>query len=485
MTNDVITSLGVLDTIEGLKNGDFTCEECVRAYLPNIKKLWHKNAVLEVFDDAIDRAKEIDKKIASGKASGKLLGVPIIIKDNILYKGKCATSASKFMEGFVAPYSATVTEKLLKEGAVILGRANMDEFAMGGSTEKSAYGACLNAHDDTRVSGGSSGGSAVAVASNMCACALGTDTGGSVRQPSSFNGIVGMKPTYGRVSRYGVMAFASSLDQVGPMTKSVRDNAYLLSILAGEDERDGTTRKEAPCDYLKEMKKVDVSKLKFGYCKELIDMYSKSDESDKFMRALEFFRKSGAEIVEINIPNIDLALPVYYILSPAEATSNMGRFDAIKYGKDECKLGDAKDICMANRTKLLGKEVRRRIMLGNYVLSSGFYDAYYQKAQKVQRYLSHKFDEAFEKCDILLMPVAYGEAFGLGEKTSDPVTMYLEDIFTVPSNLVGIPSMSVPFEKGRHGMPIGLQILGKKLDEATMYGVAEFVEKNYKGRNDE
>lgn len=485
MENEKITRLGVLDTIEGLKNGKFTCEECVRAYLSNIEKFRHKNAVLEVFDDAIDSAREIDARIARGDTSGKLLGVPVIIKDNILYKGKSATSASKFMEGFVAPYSATVTQKLLSEGAVILGRANMDEFAMGGSTEKSAYGACLNAHDDTRVSGGSSGGSAVAVASNMCACALGTDTGGSVRQPSSFNGIVGMKPTYGRVSRYGVMAFASSLDQVGPMTKTVRDNAYMLSILAGSDVNDGTTRKELPSNYLKEMDNVDVSKLTFGFCKELIDMYSKSDESDKFMRALKFFEESGAKIVEIHIPNIDLALPVYYILSPAEATSNLGRFDAIKYCKNECVGVDAKGICVNNRTRLLGKEVRRRIMLGNYVLSSGFYDAYYQKAQKVQRYLSRKFDEAFEKCDVLLMPVAYGEAFGLGEKTSDPVTMYLEDIFTVPSNLVGIPSMSVPFEKGRHGMPIGLQILGKKLDEATMYGVAEFVEKNYKGKGNE
>lgn len=475
-----ITKLGILDTLEGLKSGKFTCLELVRAYVENIHKYWDKNAVLEIFDDIEDRAREVDSRIAKGDTQGKLLGIPMIIKDNILYKGKKATSASKFMEDFVSPYNATVVEKLLSEGAVILGRANMDEFAMGGSTEKSAFGPCKNAHDDTRVSGGSSGGSAVAVATNMCVCALGTDTGGSVRQPSSFNGIVGMKPTYGRVSRYGVMAFASSLDQVGPMTKNVRDNAYLLEILAGSDIHDQTTRVEKPDNYLEKMNKVKISGMKIGYCKELIDMYRGGKESRAFDNALEFFRASGAEIVEINIPHIELALPVYYILSPAEATSNLGRFDGIKYTTGKTNTEDINKLYREARTKGFGKEVKRRIMLGNYVLSSGYFDAFYQKAQKVQRYLTNKFEEAFTLCDVLLMPVAYGEAFKIGEKTSDPVTMYLEDMFTVPSNLVGIPSLSVPYELGSNGMPIGLQILGKKLDEATIYGVAEFVEKNYK-----
>lgn len=475
-----ITKLGILDTLDGLKTGKFTCLELVRAYVKNIHKYWDKNAVLEIFDDIEDRAREVDSRIARGDTEGKLLGVPIIIKDNILYKGKKATSASKFMEDFVSPYNATVVEKLLKEGAVILGRANMDEFAMGGSTEKSAFGPCKNAHDDTRVSGGSSGGSAVAVATNMCACALGTDTGGSVRQPSSFNGIVGMKPTYGRVSRYGVMAFASSLDQVGPMTKNVRDNAYLLEILAGSDIHDQTTRVEKPDNYLTKMDKVKISGMKIGYCKELIDMYRGGKESKAFDNALDFFKSNGADIVEINIPHIELALPVYYILSPAEATSNLGRFDGIKYTTGKTNAEDINKLYREARTKGLGKEVKRRIMLGNYVLSSGYFDAFYQKAQKVQKYLTNKFEETFTQCDVLLMPVAYGEAFKIGEKTSDPVTMYLEDMFTVPSNLVGIPSLSVPYELGSNGMPIGLQILGKKLDEATIYGVAEFVEKNYK-----
>lgn len=475
-----MTSLGILDTLEAIKTKKFTCEEVVKAYLENIKECWDKNAVLEVFEDAIDRAKEIDRKIASGDINGKLLGVPFIIKDNILYKGKKATCASLFLEKFVSPYNATVTEKLLAEGAVILGRANMDEFAMGGSTEKSAYGPCKNAHDDTRVSGGSSGGSAVAVACNLCAAALGTDTGGSVRQPASFNGIVGMKPTYGRISRYGVVAFASSLDQVGPMTKTVKDNAYLLEILAGVDGHDQTTRIEPVDNYVEKMGKVDLKGMKIGFVKELIEMFKSSQDAHTFDRAIEFFKSNGAEIVEVTIPHIELALAIYYILAPAEATSNLGRFDGVKYTTREGNSSDINKLYVESRTKGFGKEVKRRILLGNYVLSSGFFDAFYQKAQKAQRYLTYRYEEAFSKCDVIISPVTYGEAFKIGEKTGDPVSMYLEDMFTVPSNLVGIPSLSVPYEVGSNKMPIGLQILGKKLDEATLYGVAEFVEKNYK-----
>ncbi len=474
------TKLGILDTLEVIKSREASCEEIVKQYLDNIQKYWDKNAVLEVFDDAISRAREVDARIAKGDTSGKLLGVPFIIKDNILYKGKRATCASKFLENFVSPYNATVTERLLSEGAVILGRANMDEFAMGGSTERSAYGPCKNAHDDTRVSGGSSGGSAVAVACNLCAASLGTDTGGSVRQPASFNGIVGMKPTYGRVSRYGVVAFASSLDQVGPMTKTVRDNAYLLEILAGKDIHDQTTRIEAVPEYSKVSTLNSLKGLRVGYIKELIDSFKKSKDYGTFERAIQFFRDNGAEVTEMDIPNISLSLPIYYILSPAEATSNLGRFDGVKYTTRSSNSSDINKLYAESRTKGFGKEVKRRILLGNYVLSSGFFDAYYQKAQKAQRYLSQKYDEAFDKYDILISPVAYGEAFKIGEKTSDPVTMYLEDMFTVTSNLVGIPSLSVPFEVGGNGLPIGLQIHARKLDESTIYRVAEFVEKNYR-----
>ena len=480
MDRKEMTSLGILDTLDAIKSKKFTCEEVVKAYLENIKECWDKNAVLEVFTDAVDKAKEVDARIASGDTTGKLLGVPFIIKDNILYKGKKATCASKFLEHFVSPYNATVVEKLLAEGAVILGRANMDEFAMGGSTEKSAYGPCKNAHDDERVAGGSSGGSAVAVACNLCAAALGTDTGGSVRQPASFNGIVGMKPTYGRISRYGVVAFASSLDQVGPMTKNVRDNAYLLEILAGVDTHDQTTRIEPVDNYVGKLDKVNIKGMKIGYVKELIDMFKGSKDAHTFDRAIEFFKSNGAEIVEVTIPHIELALAIYYILAPAEATSNLGRFDGVKYTTREGNSSDINKLYVESRTKGFGKEVKRRILLGNYVLSSGFFDAFYQKAQKAQRYLTYRYEEALSQCDVIISPVAYGEAFKIGEKNNDPVSMYLEDMFTVPSNLVGIPSVSVPYEVGSNKMPIGLQILGKKLDEATIYGVSEFVEKNYK-----
>lgn len=475
-----MTSLGIIDTLEAIKSKKFTCEEVVKAYLENIKECWDKNAVLEVFEDAVEKAKEVDARIAKGDTAGKLLGVPIIIKDNILYKGKKATCASKFLEHFVSPYNATVVERLLNEGAVILGRANMDEFAMGGSTEKSAYGPCKNAHDDERVAGGSSGGSAVAVACNLCAAALGTDTGGSVRQPSSFNGIVGMKPTYGRISRYGVVAFASSLDQVGPMTKNVRDNAYLLEILAGVDSHDQTTRIEPVDNYVEKIDKVNIKGMKIGYVKELIDMFKGSKDAHTFDRAIEFFKSNGAEIVEVTIPHIELSLAIYYILAPAEATSNLGRFDGVKYTTREGNSSDINKLYVESRTKGFGKEVKRRILLGNYVLSSGFFDAFYQKAQKAQRYLTYRYEEALNQCDVIISPVAYGEAFKIGEKNNDPVSMYLEDMFTVPSNLVGIPSVSVPYEVGSNKMPIGLQVLGRKLDEATIYGVAEFVEKNYK-----
>lgn len=480
MDRKEMTSLGIIDTLEAIKSKKFTCEEVVKAYLENIKECWDKNAVLEVFEDAVEKAKEVDARIAKGDTAGKLLGVPIIIKDNILYKGKKATCASKFLEHFVSPYNATVVERLLSEGAVIIGRANMDEFAMGGSTEKSAYGPCKNAHDDERVAGGSSGGSAVAVACNLCAAALGTDTGGSVRQPSSFNGIVGMKPTYGRISRYGVVAFASSLDQVGPMTKNVRDNAYLLEILAGIDSHDQTTRIESVDNYVEKIDKVNIKGMKIGYVKELIDMFKGSKDAHTFERAIEFFESNGAEIVEVTIPHIELSLAIYYILAPAEATSNLGRFDGVKYTTREGNSSDINKLYVESRTKGFGKEVKRRILLGNYVLSSGFFDAFYQKAQKAQRYLTYRYEEAFNQCDVIISPVAYGEAFKIGEKNNDPVSMYLEDMFTVPSNLVGIPAVSVPYEVGSNKMPIGLQVLGKKLDEATIYGVAEFVEKNYK-----
>lgn len=480
MNMQEVIKLGVLDTLELIKNKQVTSEELTKAYLAQIEKTNYKNAVLEVFSDALEQAKKIDEKIASGKTVGKLAGLPFIIKDNMLYKGKKATCASKFLENFVSPYTATAVKKLLDNDAVIIGRANMDEFAMGGSNENSAYGVCKNALDDERVSGGSSGGSAVAVACNMCVAALGTDTGGSVRQPSAFNGVVGTKPTYGRISRFGIVAFASSLDQVGPITKNVKDNAYLLEILAGEDINDQTTKREPVDNYSENLLK-SIKGMTIGYCKQLIDKYKQSKDYDKFQKIIKFLQENGVNIKEVDIPKIELALPTYYIIAPAEATSNLGRFDGVKYTERKSTSNDITNLYIESRTNGFGDEVKRRIMLGNYVLSSGYFDAYYVKAKKVQQYVANSVNKAFETCDVLIMPVAYGEAFKIGEKTSDPVSMYLEDLFTVIANIAGIPAMSIPYDKGENNLPLGLQILAKSLNEKTMYQVASFIESSYKG----
>lgn len=476
--------MGVIETRDLILSKKITAEELVKLYIEQIKKYKDKNAVLEVFDDAIKNAQKIDEKIKNGEKVGALVGVPFIIKDNMLYLGHKASCASKFLKNFVSPYTATAVQKLLDNDAIIIGRANMDEFAMGGSNENSAYGPCKNAHDDTRVAGGSSGGSAVAVTLNMCAAALGTDTGGSVRQPSSFNGTVGVKPTYGRISRYGIVAFASSLEQVGPITKNVEDNAYLLQILSGEDIHDQTALR-VPVDSFKDNMKSDIKGLKIGVCRQLIDKFKVSENYHNFEKTIEFFKSNGAEIVDIDIPKIELALPVYYILATAEATSNLGRFDGVKYTTRAEGVSDIKKLYVESRTEGFGDEVKRRIMLGNYVLSSGYFDAYYNKAKKVQQYLIKAFNETFDKCDALIMPVTYGEAFKIGEKSKDPVNMYLEDMFTVIANISSIPAISVPYSHGVNKLPLGLQILTKQLDESVMYTIADYVEKNYKENGNE
>lgn len=475
-----VIKLGVLESLELIKNKKITSEELTKAYLSQIEKTNYKNAILEVFSDCLEQAKRIDKKIANNEPIGKLAGLPIVIKDNMLYKGKKATCASKFLENFVSPYTATAVQKLLDNDAIIIGRANMDEFAMGGSNENSAYGVCKNALDDERVAGGSSGGSAVAVACNMCVAALGTDTGGSVRQPSAFNGVVGAKPTYGRISRFGIVAFASSLDQVGPITKNVKDNAYLLEIFAGEDLNDQTTKRE-PIDNYSENLLKPIKGMTIGYCKQLIDKYKQSENYVKFEKVIQFLQDNGVTIKEVDIPKIELALPTYYIIAPAEATSNLGRFDGVKYTERKSTSNDITNLYIESRTNGFGDEVKRRIMLGNYVLSSGYFDAYYVKAKKVQQYVANSVNKAFETCDALIMPVAYGEAFKIGEKTNDPVSMYLEDLFTVIANIAGIPAMSIPYAKGKNNLPLGLQILAKSLNEKTMYQVASFIENSYEG----
>ena len=473
-------NMTVLEIVKKIKSGKVTCEELVKHYLKNIKKYKDKNAVLEVFDDAIDRAKEIDKMVSSGIDLPKLCGVPILIKDNIMYKGKVCSSASKLLENYVAPYSATVIERLLDAGVVILGRTNMDEFAMGGSCENSAYGPCKNAYDDTRVSGGSSGGSAVAVALDMCAFALGSDTGGSVRQPASYNGIVGLKPTNGRVSRYGLMAYAGTLDTIGVLSKNVEDNAYVMSVIAGFDDRDTSSSIEPVDNYLEYIKH-NISGKRIAIIQECQGLVEKTDQRDLFQKIVTFCQKNGAVVTKVSLPEYKNVLPAYYTIAPAEASSNMNKFDGIRF-RDTIDDKDAESITVATRSGLLGKEVKRRIMLGNFVLSSEYYNDYYLRAKVVAEEIKQGFKKILEDNDVIFMPTTYGEAFELDSKTSDPVSMYIEDMFTVTANIIGMPAISIPVGVGSHQLPLGLQIVSAPFKEKEIYNIADFI--LTKGGND-
>ena len=473
------SNLSLKKLIELVQSRKTTATQLVQYYQDRIKKYASKNAVLEVFDDALEIAKKKDEYAASHKNLPVLHGIPILIKDNIFYAGHRCTNASKFMEDFVAPFNATAIQRLLDAGAIILGRTNMDEFAMGGSTENSAFGVAKNALDDKRVSGGSSGGSACSVALSLAPIALGTDTGGSIRQPSSFNGVVGIKPTYGRVSRFGLVSFASSLDTLGIISKNVEDNAFVMNIIAGHDEKDFTSSNLLVPDFSKKIG-ANISGMVFGIPAEILELIKQTDYEKTYNNLFEFLKKNGAIVKTIDIKNYKLSLPTYYVLAPAEASSNMARFDGIRFTKTES--GETfEQILKRSRTKYLGEEVKRRIMLGNFVLSSGYFDAYYMKAKKFKEYLKMQVCKAFDECDAIIMPKTYGEAFLINEKSKDPVSMYAEDMFTIFANLTGVPAIAVPFAKGKHGLPLGLQILGKHFDEQTIYGVADFVEKNYKG----
>lgn len=468
--------LGVIDTRDKILSGEISSEQITREYIKRIENS-DTNAVIEIFSDAIEQAKAIDIRIKEG-FKGALAGVPIIIKDNILVKGKHASAGSLILKDYIAEYTSTVAQKLIDAGAVIIARANMDEFAMGGSTETSYYGKTLNPRDKTRVPGGSSGGSAAAVAEDLCCAALGTDTGGSIRQPSAYCGCVGIKPTYGRVSRFGVIAFASSLDQVGPITKNVKDNALLLQVLSGEDSNDETAEKRAVEDYSKYFNQ-DIRGMKIGVISYVDDIVKGLDVEKNYNDFKEFLKANGAEIVNVDIKNLDLVLPVYYIIAPAEATSNLARFDGVKYTRRATDAKNLEEIYLKSRTEGFGDEVKRRIMLGNYVLSSGYFDAYYNKARSLQANLREEFLKAFKSCDILIMPTAKGEAYKLGEK-SNPVDAYKEDIFTVSANIVGVPAMSIPFGVGKNGLPIGMQIIAPHFEEGRLYRLADFIERRAK-----
>lgn len=476
-----LKNLTIKKAHEFLANGDFTAVELTRSYLNEIAaKNKDIHAYLEVFDDALDAAKKADEKIAeakTGKKTGEdfpmLCGIPFAIKDNILIKGHIASSASKMLENYHATYNATVIAKLGKEGAVFLGRTNMDEFAMGGSTENSAYGTTKNPHDLSRVPGGTSGGSAAAVAASMALVALGSDTGGSIRQPSSFCGVVGLKPTYGAVSRYGLMAAVSSFDQVGPIAKTVEDAEIVFNAIHGKDTHDGTTidvdtykLKKLPTGQVSRKGKGD-RKPVIGIPRAFLAMGGIDPNVKKAFEATEKkFKDLGYEIKDIELPSNEYALPVYYILNFAEISSNMARYDGVKYGLHKDGK-DGIDDYFETRRAGLGREVIRRILLGTYVLSSGYYDAYYNRANAVRRMITDDFLEAFKSVDMIATPVAPSPAFKIGEKASDPISMYLEDIFTVTANLTGMPAMSVPCPES--GLPIGIQLTACHGGEKTLF----------------
>ena len=469
--------LSLLEIVDLLHSQKLSSVELTQYFIDRINDRKELNAVLEIYDDAIEQAKHADERIKNG-FRGKLAGVPILIKDNILFKGKKASCASKFLENYVAQYNSTVVDKMLAEGAVILGRTNMDEFAMGSSTENSAYGNTLNAIDPMRVPGGSSGGSACAVRAGLCPVALGTDTGGSIRQPASYNGVVGIKPTYGRVSRYGVVAYASSIEQVGPFTKTVKDNAYMLSILSGGSQNDETSLKVEVPDYLAQIKG-NIKGIKVGVLKEVSDAVKGLDVEKTYFDLIEFLKENGAEIVYTNMPHFALTLPCYYIIAPAEASSNLGRFDGIKYSRRSATASNVDEIYVKSRSEGFGKEVKRRIMLGNFVLSSGYFDAYYNKAKKLQQKLKKEAEEVFKSCDVIILPTTTGEAFEIGSKTQDPIAMYKEDLFTILANILGVPALSVPCGKGSHGLPFGMQVLADCLKEGQVYNVADYIQRQY------
>lgn len=456
-----------------LVNKEITSLELTQAVLARIDEVeGDVQAYLTITrEEALAQAKSVDEKIAKGEEIAFLEGIPGAIKDNICTKGIKTTCASKILQKFVPPYDATVMQKLEAQNPVVLGKTNLDEFAMGGSTENSAYHPTCNPWNTDCVPGGSSGGSAAAVAAGTAVWALGSDTGGSIRQPASFCGVVGMKPTYGRVSRYGLVAYASSLDQIGPITKDVTDCAHILNIIAGRDEMDSTSLDVQVPDFTKALVQ-DVKGLKIGLPKEYFVKGMDPEVEAAVKNGVKELEKLGAEVVEISLPNTDYAISTYYLIAPAEAATNLARYDGVSYGERAEDAADLVEMMTKTRTQYLGEEVKRRIMIGNYALSAGYYDAYYLKALKVRRLVKEDYDKAFKDVDVIICPAAPSVAYKIGEKISNPLEMYLQDACTVPLNLAGLPGISVPCGYNKDKMPIGMQIIGKALDEETILRVA-------------
>jgi aspartyl-tRNA(Asn)/glutamyl-tRNA(Gln) amidotransferase subunit A len=427
-------------------------------------------------DVALQQAKAADERLARGDAPSPLLGIPLAVKDNFLTRGVRTTCASKILADFIPPYDSTTVTKLRGAGAVIIGKTNLDEFAMGSSCENSAFFMTRNPWDIDRVPGGSSGGSAAAVAADQCTAAVGTDTGGSIRQPAACCGIVGLKPTYGRVSRYGIIAFASSMDQVGPMTKDVQDAALLLEAIAGPDPADSTCAGRPVLPY-SQLLNGRIQGLRLGIPKEYFVSGMQPEVENSVRQAIRLLEKNGAAIEEVSLPHTGYAVAVYYIVATAEASSNLARYDGMRYGY-RAKTRDLIETYMMSREEGFGTEVKRRIMLGTYALSAGYYDAYYLKAQKARTLIRKDFDKAFERCDVIVTPTAPTTAFKIGEKTQDPLQMYLTDIYTISVNLAGLPALSLPCGFDDNGLPVGLQIIGKDFDEATVLRVAHVYEQS-------
>jgi len=461
-----------------LRSREISAVELTKAYIDAIEKLNPTlNAYVHLtFDTALKAAEQADQMLKEGDVP-LLCGIPMALKDNICTDGLATTCCSKILKGFKPYYDATVWEKLKAHGAVLLGKTNMDEFAMGSTSETSCYGAPLNPRNTNYVTGGSSGGSAAAVCANLAVYSLGSDTGGSIRQPASFCGVVGLKPTYGAVSRYGLIAYGSSLDQIGPLTNSVMDAAIVFDAIKGGDKRDQTSVDYDYGSSLAECLDRDVKGMRIGVAEEFFSGINAEIKS-KIEEAIKLFERNGAVIENIRLPALKLALPVYYIIACAEASSNLGRYDGIRYGYRISSYTSIEDMIVKTRSEGFGDEVKRRIMLGTYVLSSGYYDAYYKKACLIREEINREFDAVFEKCDVLVAPTAPNTAFPLNYKGASPVEIYLSDICTVPVNIAGVPAISVPCGEDARGLPIGMQIIGKRFDEATVLQVAHFYEQS-------
>ena len=469
----------IKQTRAAIEAGETSCSELVQHYIQQINNNAHLNAFIEVFnDESIAHAAAIDIKIKY-KTAGKLAGLVIGIKDNICYKGHIVQAASKALEKFISIYSSTVVERLLAEDAIIIGRLNCDEFAMGSSNENSVYGIVRNPLDVQCVPGGSSGGSAAAVAAGLCHAALGTDTGGSIRQPASYTGIVGFKPSYGRVSRHGIIAYASSFDQVGPMTKNVADAALIMEVIAGADEYDSTTSHKPISDYSKLLS--ESKKYKIAFIKECIESEGLNAEvKAKILQHIEELRQQGHTVEQVDFPLLEYLVPSYYMLTTADASSNLSRYDGIHYGFRSNQAHDLESTYKKSRTEGFGKEVKRRIMLGTFVLSAGYYDAYYAKAQKVRRLIKNSTVDILNKYDFILTPTTTNAAFKIGQKTANPIEMYLEDIYTVQANLVGMPAISLPAGTNSAGLPFGIQFMANTFEEQKLLAFANSFEANNK-----